>query len=226
MNLWEKYLTIYAEAISTHCEKPLGFISEPVNTISNIAFFISAFFIYRMLNKNRSASLHIYRLLLLAILVGLGSTAYHGFNNPYTLILDQLPIYAFIIYSLYIFTSFVSKNLLLRFIIPISLVLVQILVLRNVPAFILDIPTVHITNLLFVTLLLTWFYKRLGKITLKIIPPILIYTLAITVRGFDMPVCPLNNFGTHFLWHILTALTLYLTVKGLIEIDKMYQLNK
>ncbi len=220
MGLWERYLQIYSEAISTHCEKPVGFISEPVNTISNIAFFISAFLIYKLLHKNRVTNPHLYRLFWLAVLVGIGSTLYHSFNNPYTLILDQAPIYTFILYSLFLITSYASKNITTRFLIPMMLIFIQIFVLSKAPAFILDIPTVHITNLLFVSLLVIWFYRRLGKIGLSIIPIISVYGLAIVVRGFDMPVCSINNFGTHFLWHILTATAVYLTMRFLIKLDK------
>lgn len=205
MDLWGWYLNIYIEAISTHCEKPLGFISEPVNTVSNVAFFISAYFIYKLSRP---------KLFWLVTLIGLGSTAYHGFNNPYTLILDVLPVYAFILYSLYILTS--------QWLIPLSLVLIQIFVLRNLPVFILDIPTVHITNLLFIWLLMIWFYKRLGKMALKLVPVVLVYGLAIAVRGFDIPICPINKFGTHFLWHILTATAVYLTTKSLVEMNRKY----
>lgn len=67
----------------------------------------------------------------------------YGFNSPYTLILDQIPIYAFILYSLYIITAFTTKNIIVKLLIPILLVLVQILVLGSGPAFILDIPVVH-----------------------------------------------------------------------------------
>lgn len=203
MDLWGWYLNIYAEAISTHCEKPLGFISEPINTVSNIAFFIAAYFISKLGRP---------RLFWLIILIGLGSIAYHAFNNPYTLILDVLPVYAFILYSLYILTS--------QWLIPLSLVLIQILVLSNMPAFILDIPTLHITNLLFIGLLVIWFYKRLGKMALKLIPVVLVYGVAIAIRGFDIPVCQYNKFGTHALWHILTAIAVYLTVRSLVEINR------
>lgn len=219
MDFLERYLAIYDEAISTHCEKPVGFISEPVNTVSNIAFFVSAFFIHKILRKNKISNPHIQRLLWLTILVGLGSTAYHGFNNPYTLILDQIPIYAFILYSIYIITIYASKNRVIRFVIPLLLILIQILVLKYVKVFFLDIPVMHIINLLFISFLIAWFYKKLGKMALKLIPVVLVYGLAIAVRGFDIPVCPINKFGTHFLWHILTAIAVYLTVKSLVEID-------
>lgn len=210
MDLWTRYLAIYREAISTHCEKPLGFISEPVNTLSNIAFFISAYFIYKL---NRP------RLFWLSLLIGLGSTTYHAFNNPFTLIIDVLPVYAFIIYFIYAIATYTTKNILIRFLIPLSLIFIQIFVLKNLPAFILDIPTLHIINLLFLCLLIIWFYKRLGKVALKFIPVVFMYGLAISVRGLDMPVCPINNFGTHFLWHILASLTIYLAVRTLVKKD-------
>lgn len=62
MGLWERYLQIYSEAISTHCEKPLGIISEPVNTISNLAFFASVYFIFKLIRKNKIKSENLRKL--------------------------------------------------------------------------------------------------------------------------------------------------------------------
>lgn len=226
MELWQRYLNVYSEAVNRHCEKTLGFISEPVNTVSNIAFFVSAFLTYKLLAKNRVTNPHIPRLLLLIILIGVGSTLYHGFNSPYTLILDQTPIYAFLIYSLYLITGYATKSNFIKIFIPLVLAGMQIWILKNAPAFILNIPTSHLINLLYVSLLIIWLYKKLGKVVLNIILIVFIYGIAALSRTFDPILCPINKFGTHVFWHILMATVLYLTTKFLIEVDKKIRWQK
>lgn len=219
MGLRERYLQIYSEAISTHCEKPLGIISEPINTISNIAFFVSVYFIFKLIRKNKIKNETLKRLPFLVILIGLGSTIYHGYNNPYALIADILPIYFFILYSIFLLAGELTKNKILRFTAPLSLVILQSIVFTSFPAFILDIPTSHIVNLLFILIVFGWSYKTLKGNSFPILLVIASYGLGILFRGFDLPICPLNNFGTHFLWHIFMALTAYLTVRALVKLE-------
>lgn len=219
MGLWERYLQIYSEAISTHCEKPLGIISEPVNTISNLAFFVSVYLIFKLIRKNKIKSENLRKLPFLVILIGLGSTIYHGYNNPYALIADVLPIYFFILYSIFLLVGELTKNKILKFAVPLSLVTLQFIVFTSFPAFILDIPTTHIVNLLFILIVFGWSYKTLKRNSFPILLVIASYGLGILFRGFDLPICPLNNFGTHFLWHIFMALTAYLTVRVFVKLD-------
>jgi len=218
MDLWDRYLQIYSEAISTHCEKPLGIISEPVNTISNMAFFVSAYFIFKLIQKNNIKNGGLRILPFLVILVGLGSAIYHGYNNPYTLITDIFPIYIFILYSIYLLVGKLTENMYLRFVIPLALVVLQFIVFTSFPAFILDIPTTHLVNALFVLMLFIWSYKILKSNSVYILLVVASYGLGIVSRGFDLPVCPINNFGTHFLWHIFMALTTYLTARAFIKV--------
>ena len=45
----------------------------------------------------------------------------------------------------------------------------------------------------------------------------LVFGVAIMVRALDMPLCDYFSLGTHFIWHLLNAVVLYLCVRGLAE---------
>ena len=43
-----------------------------------------------------------------------------------------------------------------------------------------------------------------------------LFMISLTFRTFDMAICTAIPFGVHFLWHILNAVVLYLTVRSLL----------
>lgn len=219
MGLWERYLQVYSEAISTHCEKTFGIISEPINTISSIIFFVSSYFIFQLIGKNKITSGNLRILPFLVVLVGLGSTIYHGYNSPYTLLIDVFPIYIFIFYSIYLLAEKLTKNTTLKFAMPLLLLILQFIAFISFPAFIGDVPTIHLVNLLFILVVFSWAYKALKRNAFHILLVIASYGLGILFRGLDLSVCPINNFGTHFLWHIFMALTAYLAARAFVRLE-------
>lgn len=217
MDLWQSYLDIYS-SLPKHCERSGSFFSEPINTISNIGFFISAYFAYSLLKNNKVEDVRLSKLPFLITLIGIGSALYHAFNSPYTLLADQLPIFIFITYFLYILLNYLIKNNILSFCIPVLLVILQLAVIINTPLFVLGMPTRHVINFLFVTILLIWVYQKLGRIALGIIPALFFYGLGIFVRIFESQVCLINGFGIHFIWHFCVALSTYLSLSFLVKI--------
>jgi hypothetical protein len=45
----------------------------------------------------------------------------------------------------------------------------------------------------------------------------IIFTASMTVRVLDYPLCDVFPIGTHFMWHIFNALTLYLAFRAYIK---------
>lgn len=217
MNIWQSYLNFYNN-LPDRCEQSWGIISEPVDTISNIGFFISAYLIYKLFKDNKIKDSRLWFLFTLIILIGAGSTLYHGFRSPITLIADQAPIYIFVLYSVYLLVSKATKNVVLSFGVPFLLILLRLIFLLGFPVFISNIPTRHVLNVLFVAALSFWIYQKLGKVVLSIIPILLLYSLGIASRYFDLIVCPINGFGTHFFWHICVAIVTYLTARFFVKL--------
>lgn len=211
MNLWDSYLHLYA-SLPNRCEKPWGLISEPVDAFSNIAFFISAYFIYKLFTKHNIQDKRLRFLMVLIPIIGLGSTTYHAFHSAYSALFDLLPIYIFVFYSLYLFTSFLTKSTALRILIPVTLFIIQIgFRFIEMPLFILGMPTFHLFNIIFIIGLAFWGYSRIGGAIKGVFPIIIFYFFGISVRYFDLIVCPINGVGTHFIWHICVAFAAYFT---------------
>ncbi|OGY27920.1 MAG: hypothetical protein A2802_02600 [Candidatus Woykebacteria bacterium RIFCSPHIGHO2_01_FULL_43_29] len=220
MNFWQSYLNLYA-SLPDRCEKAWGLISEPVDTVSNIAFFIATYLIYRLYKKYNLSGFRFNLLIILVMLIGLGSTVYHAFNNVYTALFDLLPIYFFVFYSLYSFTSFLSKSTAIRIGTPLTLFIIQIgFRAMELPLFIFGMPTFHLFNILFILALSSWAYRRVGKMVNGIFPIVISYSLGILMRYFDLTICPINGVGTHFLWHISVAFATYYTARFFVTLSK------
>jgi hypothetical protein len=43
-----------------------------------------------------------------------------------------------------------------------------------------------------------------------------IFAVSLTARGLDLAFCPVNPFGTHFLWHVLNGVVIWLLLECLI----------
>ncbi|OGE22862.1 hypothetical protein A2688_04490 [Candidatus Daviesbacteria bacterium RIFCSPHIGHO2_01_FULL_38_8] len=218
MNLWQSYLNLYA-SLPDRCEKSLGLISEPVDSLSSIVFFISAFFIYKLLKNNNIQDQRIKLLVILVVLIGIGSTTYHSFHSPYTAIFDLLPIYIFVFYSLYLLAAFISESKILQYGIPLLLFIFQLgFRFASIPLFILGMPTFHIFNIIFILGLSFWLYSRIGKVIVSIFPVLFSYSLGVLARYFDLIVCPINGVGTHFIWHICVAFATCYTAKFFVKL--------
>lgn len=99
----------------------------------------------------------------------------------------------------------------------------QLVSLASIPLFILNIPVRHVINLIFILGLVIWSYQRVGLVVLNVIPILITYALGTFSRAFDLIVCPLNGFGTHFFWHICVALTAYFTANLFVQWRKQIE---
>ena len=57
-------------------------------------------------------------------------------------------------------------------------------------------------------------YKKREKFILLV--ALAVFSLALVFRTVDSMICPYFQIGTHFLWHILNGVLVYLSVRALI----------
>jgi hypothetical protein len=73
-------------------------MAEPVNTITNAAILIAAYYAYRFVRKSQVGfSPDLVLMLILLAGVGIGSTLWHGLRTHWALQLDWIPGVAFLI---------------------------------------------------------------------------------------------------------------------------------
>lgn len=201
----------------TYCEKVANSIFiEPVNALTNLAFLISTILTYKMLKaKNIKNSIY-YFFPWIIFLIGFGSTSWHLYRSPVTLLFDAIPIYIFLGLSFFLLLRKLVKNTNLTFGAIGLFILLQIFLTINFP-YIFNGSIRHIINAIILLALVFWTYKKVGKVALQLVFVFLIYIVGIIFRTIDLQICPIFNVGTHFLWHLLVAWGAYLIVRFLIN---------
>src|SRR3972149_2257051 len=88
---------MWATPIDLYCER-LGpsFWAEPVNALTNVAFFVAAWAAFRLWQREGNGDHAILALILVVAAVGLGSLAFHTRATRGAMLLDGVPIRGFL----------------------------------------------------------------------------------------------------------------------------------
>lgn len=215
------------QVIVPYCER-LATGGEPVNTLSNAGFILVALYGWSLWRRSsRSlANNPAYReqsalqskaipvLLLLCLLIGTGSSLFHANPGPITHLIDIVPVCLFALLALWLclkryqWPQHKSFGLLIVWIAATALAAQFPQVLAHSLFY---LPTVLV--LVYLAVALKQQRQRLSLLAA-------IFASALTFRALDLPLCELDvsnqtvpalaglagHTGTHFLWHVLTAI--------------------
>ena len=211
--------------IDHYCERvAFQLWGEPLNTVSNIAFFIVAFLIYRKqkIAAQSRPNWDLLILILLIVAVGTGSSLWHLLARHWALWADRVPILLFI--SLY-FISCLARifKLKIRTIVILFFMfhIINSMAQWYFPAGSFNGSLFYIPTLVFLAgITLSTSGKKYMTIRAHYFYALLFFITAIVFRTIDLPICDTISVGTHFIWHILVALTIYFLMLGLIKPTK------
>lgn len=206
--------------IDIYCERHgPGLFEEPINTGSNIAFFVSALFAFFLARRRNALSPGVLVLLLLAVMVGVGSALWHMFAAPWANLMDVATI---LLFQLWFFWLYLRKRSGMSALVPTLSVIAYVAIsalMMNVPPYfngsIFYAPT--LAALLGLSVF-HYAHSRTGRWLLIIAT--LVFFMALVFRSMDELVCPLIPFGTHCLWHVFNGGLLYVVMKVTIESNR------
>jgi len=203
--------------IDIYCERTAeGLFNEPINAVTNIAFFIAAFFVYRLAKRENNLDRVIIWQVFLMLAIGVGSATFHVTANGWAQLSDILPILLFQVYFVYFYARRVigwgetSSSMLL-----ISFIFFMVIV-STLPNDILNGSIGYVPALLFIGWLGIYHWRYVERARFALLGAAGLFAVALTFRTMDMAVCDDLAIGTHFIWHILNGLVLYLSMYGLI----------
>jgi hypothetical protein len=207
MNTWFNSVDIYCERLDP------GFWAEPINAISNLSFIVAGFFLWRL--RSPSSTL----MATLVILIGLGSFSFHTFANRLTGLLDVLAIALYLVAFAFLIPKQWSRNSLLIqlgsvLMLIVSIVLAQLLT-SYLKATLLWLPSGMYLGAwlaLIIFALITQYSNMYAARFLWL--AVIVFPASLVSRQLDMPLCD-SIGGSHWLWHLLNGLTLYLSSYGL-----------
>lgn len=199
--------------IDQYCERlDAAFWSEPLNALTNAAFLVAAVAIGRLAERelagSSSGGREIKRLAWLVAAVGVGSFLFHTFATGLAMIGDVVPIMIAVAWALWI---------LLRPVLKLSLPMtatafgvfaaVSALFTTLIPHDAVNGSQGYVSCLLLLAVAgmrVRGFYLAAA-----------VFALSLTCRAVDQALCAVVPIGTHFLWHTLNGLTLYLVGRAL-----------
>ena len=212
----EKLLTY----IDLYCERTAqGLLNEPLNFFSNIAFFVAGFGAMKLIPVEEDCVDPVQRKFQQAFVafifaVGVGSSLFHSFANYLTQLLDVIPIVIFVFLSLGYFV-FYLLGLTLKWVLAfwvgmVSLCLVTALTLQN-PGW---NGSQTYLGILVAMVLLSIAQRRLAPQTFPLWWAALCFGLSLGFRTIDERLCDSWPWGTHFMWHLLNGVLIYLIAKS------------
>ena len=215
------YLTEKLNSLApTYCENQESwFLVEPLNTSTNISFLVIALLTYQLL-RSRSKQHWKYKLLPPLILtIGVGSALWHTLHHPYTLLTDAIPIYITALLLLCMVVQKLASSTLITTSLTGLFILITTLSSIFTPSYFLNGSIRHAIAITTLALLLIWSYRKFGKSTHWLLATVILYALATLFRSIDIQSCPTTLVGTHFLWHLLAPISLYLIVRFLVTVE-------
>ncbi len=223
-----------APKIFAYCERGQdpGFWAEPFNAITNFGFILAGLVAFWMLARRPAEESKFLRYLLVLNLfvIGIGSFLFHTYATPWAASADVIPIGVFMLgylaYALYVFAR-------LPIILTIPAIAGFAYVIQLATGFdcrslgftleILETTNClngsfgYVPALAAMLLIGLWLAIRRHPAAPYIIAAGLVFLISISFRATDWILCQDIAFlgrerGTHFLWHILNSLVLFLLV--------------
>jgi len=207
MNAWFNSVDIYCERLDA------SFWAEPINAVSNLSFIVAGLFLWRLRTP------HSTLMAVLVILIGLGSFSFHTLANRLTGLLDVLAIALYLAAFAFLIPKQWSRNSLSIqlgsvLMLIVSIILAQSLITYLKPALPWLPSGMYLGAWLALVMfaLVTQYSNKAAARFLWL--AVIVFPASLLNRQLDMPLCD-SIGGSHWLWHLLNGVTLFLSSYGL-----------
>lgn len=198
-------------SIDLYCERiEAAFWAEPVNALTNASFLVSAYLLWALL-KRKDAALtgHFQLMVFLIAAIGIGSFLFHTFATSWARWLDVAPILVFQVYFIGAYLTCIIK-IKPRFVVLILCSYLAAAILARLFSDILNGSMIYAPAVIGLTALALWQFRRQRHNRNTLLLALIVFISSVFFRTIDNEVCELFPLGTHFLWHILNGLLVYL----------------
>lgn len=211
-----------ADYIDIYCERTAqGVLNEPLNALTNIAFFVAAVMAFRLMwrkTKDDGGGLDMCVLLMIIVLcaIGAGSFLFHTLATGWAQLADTTPILLFQI----MFLSVYARRVI-GFRGPMTIFLVGLffafaMAFGLMPQDWMNGSMGYAPALLFLSGLGVYHAATDKTDRFGLLLASTVFLVSLMFRTSDQAVCWILPTGVHFFWHILNAVVLYLCLRVLI----------
>ena len=204
----------WSAPVSLYCERTgPAFWAEPVNALSNAAFLLAAAAAFVRWRPAAGRDWPVLALIVVVAAVGLGSFTFHTVATRGAALADVIPIamfiYGYLVLALHRFLHLSAPAVLA---IVIGFVVgAQILTVT--------FPATLNGSIGYMPALLAMIGVALaarGAARRSLALAAAVFTASLALRTIDRAVCAEFPLGTHFLWHLLNAVVLYVLLRAAI----------
>lgn len=202
------YYDLYCERLGP------GLLAEPVNALTNAAFFAAAWYAWRDARAVGRTDAMTRVLIGLVVAIGVGSSLFHTFATGWARLLDELPILLLQLVYLWAYARRVigvgrwtAAGLVAAYLAlaiycrGFSHLLNGSLIYTPAMTMTLGLGIYHWTTQ---PRFRTWLVRAAG-----------VLLAAVVLRTFDASLCDAFPVGTHFMWHLMVAWVTYLSLRAL-----------
>jgi hypothetical protein len=204
----------WSRPVDLYCERTdPSFWSEPVNAITNASFLIAAAVAFLHYRRHGGRDWPVFLLILLTATIGVGSFIFHTVATRGAALFDTVPIAVFIYgYLFFALRRFLALSFVAAAALLIAFVVLSYAESAVVPRGALNGSHAYLPALA-ATFVVGWFARkrRAGPLILTAGATI---AVSLFFRSIDQMVCGTFPLGTHFLWHSLNGLGLYLLLRA------------
>ncbi|MCG7519301.1 ceramidase domain-containing protein [Ruegeria sp. Ofav3-42] len=197
------------QEIDGYCERlSPAYWAEPINAVTNAAFLIAAFVMWR---RVRGLGMPLATLLVVILAaIGLGSYLFHTHAQVWAAMADVLPILLYILVYIFAINRDVwhmrplAAGVVTALFIPYAAATVPLF--QFVPG--LGGSAAYAPVPLLILIYAFLLRHRVPDTARGLAIGAVILIASITFRALDEPICGQIPLGTHFMWHILNAMML------------------
>jgi hypothetical protein len=210
-----------------YCERTAaGLLGEPLNTLSNLAFLVAAWLCWRLWRRRGGGDPSSPWLIGLVAVIGVGSAAFHAAPGRITLLMDVVPIGVFVLscFGLAVWRHVglpwwggVAAAAAFAALSPTVSGWAAGLLPRGgagyAPA-LLAMPLIAAAIGLRASTLAGSDRERRFAAMRAILAAAAVFSLSLTARTLDRPMCGTLPYGLHAAWHVLNAVVLGLLTRA------------
>lgn len=203
-----------------YCERVAdGLWGEPFNALSNLGFLLAAWFAGQAYRRQAGLSgreWDFWVLIGTLVAIGVGSGLWHIYARSWALWADRVPIMLFV--NLYLLSGLfrlVRVPVWLGVVIFGGYHVLNQIVARTVEPDFLNASVYYFPSWVFLAGITTALLVRRQAGSHLLVIGLVLFSVSLGFRSADQALCPVLPIGTHFIWHLINALMLFVLLLAL-----------